>query len=120
MLPYPVPSGSDTETVKAYYDYLLGWHLRHIPEDRATTLLWSSPEKVLFWFLLLVIVFFLYAYAFNRAHRKSGNLYGATSFAGSLLERNGTVTAFTWFIIIGLFLAGLYLGIKYVLLGYLY
>lgn len=120
MNPFQIPTGNDTAVVKAYYDYLMQYHLGNIPINRATNILWVSPVKVFAWWLVLVTFFFLYAYFFNRAHRRKGDMYGATSFAGSLLERNGIVTVFTWFVIIGLFLSGLYLGIKYIFEGFLY
>ncbi len=115
-----VPSGNTTPEVQAYYHYLIQTHLKDIPTDRATNILWVSPVKIVVWGLILIIVFYFYTYYFNRAHRAHGELYEATSFAGALLERNGTVTIFTWSIIIGLLLSAVYLGIRFIFLGYLY
>ena len=116
-----IPTGDSTQIVQGYYSYLLSTHhLGNIPIHRATEILWTSPFKIWGWWMVLVVTFFLYTYTFNRVHRRRGELYGATTFAGSILERNGRVSWFTWWIIGGLFLVALYLGVKYIFVGYLY
>ena len=115
-----IPTGHTSPIVQAYYNYLFSTYYADTPVNRATDILWSDPFEVLAWGLTLIIAFFLLTYYFYRVHRHRGELYEVTSYAGSLTERNGKVQLFTWAIIAGLFAAGVYVGIRYIILGFLY
>ncbi|MCB0031502.1 MAG: hypothetical protein KDE28_26510 [Anaerolineales bacterium] len=113
------PSGNTTAEVKAYYDYLFSQYIQQIPANR-TQILWSGPLAIAFWAAVLILFFFLYSYYLNRAHRKRGELYGAVSFAGSILERIGPLSAFSWAVWLGVVLAALYFIVTHILYGLVY
>lgn len=115
-----MPAVDEIETAREYYEYLYAWYINDISLNRATEVLVSSPIKIFAWAIALIIFFGLFAYMARAAHRKHGELYEPMSFAGSIIERNGRVTAFTWLGILSLFISILYLGIRYIILGYLY
>ena len=114
-----IPSGNTTEAARAYYDYLLSRALAAIPGDR-TQILWSGPAWIAFFAVILVLFFFFYALYLNRVHRTKGELYGASSFAGSILERIGPVSLFSW-LVWGLIVAwALYFIVAQILNGQIY
>lgn len=115
-----VPTGSETETVLQYYDYLMSRYYYGISVTRAQDILYSSPAKIFAWGMALLILLFLMTVFFYSVHRGSGELYEATNFNGSIIERNGMVSVFTWTFAIGLLISALYMGVRYILLGYLY
>src|SRR6056297_588913 len=115
-----IPTGNTTEAAQNYYQYLYGRYYRNIALDRADEILASSVITVFAWGAILIFFFFLLAYSLNHAHRRRGELYEAVSFAGSLLERNGKASAFTWIVIIGLFVVVLYQGIHAMMVGFPY
>lgn len=102
------PTGSNPEAVKAYYDWLLQHHINSIPTNRATEILGSGPFWIFFWAFVLIAFFFLYSLYLQNVHREKGELYGAASFAGSILERIGPLSFFTWIISAVILFWGLY------------
>lgn len=116
----PIPTGNDTEAAQRYFNYLYEQYYQDIPMNRATEILTSGPVLILFWALVLIVFFLLYARYFNNVHRSHDELYGAASFAGSLLERNGKVSVFTVAVIVFLFAGSLYLAIRDIINGYIY
>ena|SRR6056297_378707 len=115
-----IPTGNTSDVVQSYYQYLYGRYYDAITLDRAEGILASSLVTVFAWGAILIVFFFLLAYSLNHAHRRRGELYEAVSFAGSLLERNGRVSAFTWILIVGLFVVMLYQGIQAMIVGFPY
>ena len=115
-----MPPVNEIESAQEYFNYLYTTYFNAIPLNRATEILWKSPIEIYSWAISLIILFGLFAYMYQAAHRKHGELYEPMSFAGSILERNGKVTAFTWVGILSLFIAAFYLAIKYMFVGYLY
>ena len=115
-----IPTGNTTDVVTAYYNYLYTHYYAGIAVNRAEGLLWSSLFLILIWAVVLILSFFLMTYYMYRVHRGEGELYEATSFAGAILERNGKVSVFAWILSGGLFLSAVYLGIRFIILGYLY
>ncbi len=114
-----IPTGTTSDIVQQFYDYLFSRYLQVFPIHVAEGISGISSLQILSWAFVLIVIFFLYAYLFN-VHRTHGELYGTTSFAGSILERNGRVDVFTWFIVGGLLIAAIYLAIKYMYVGYIY
>ncbi len=117
---FPIPTGNETDVVKAYYTYLYTLYYANMSTNRATEVFWGIQAQVMAWLMTMVILFYFFTYFFSYTHYAKGALYETTSFAGTLFERNGRVSIFTWSIIIGLFLAGLYIGVRYILYGFLY
>lgn len=115
-----VPTGNTSEVVQAYYQTLYARYYGKIALDRATHLRVSSLVTVFSWGIGLALFFFLLAYSLNHAHRRRGELYEAVSFAGSLLERNGAVSVFTWLNMLALFIVILYQGIQAMIIGFPY
>lgn len=126
MFPDPtgIPSGSSSQAVEALHKYLFSRYYNEIglfyTVNRADHLLWSSPGKIWAWGISLIILLFLLTYFAYYTHRNHDELYQAASFAGSIVERNGKVSYFTWTFAIGLFIAAIYLGIRYILIGFQY
>ncbi len=120
MLPRIIPTGNTSEIAQAYYNYLYSYYYAKIPVNRATTLHWQVTVEIFMWGLALIITFFLLTYLMYYTHRDRDELYEATSFAGSLLERGGKVDMLTWAIFFGLFIAAIYLSLKWIYQGYLY
>lgn len=114
------PTGSDSEVARAYYDYLFAFYYDQMPDNRATEIWWAMPRDVYLWLGIMLLVFFLYAYVFLSTHRGQGELHETTSFAGSILERGGKVSAFTWVIIAMLFGLALFYIVWNIKDGYLY
>jgi hypothetical protein len=115
-----IPTGDTTEVVQAYYDYLYSMYYADTIRNRATGIMWSSPFKIASWGTALVLVFLLLTVSLYYVHRGRDELYEATSFAGSVLERNGKVSLFTWSLMAALFVVAMYLGIRFIFLGFLY
>lgn len=115
-----MPPVNEIESAQEYFNYLYTNYLSKIPLNRATEILWSSPIEILAWAIALIALFGLFSNMPQAAHRKHGELYEPMSFAGSIIERNGPVTAFTWIGIASLFISAFYLAIKYMFVGYLY
>ncbi len=115
-----IPTGHTSEVVQDYYQYLYGRYYGTIPLDRAEGILTSSIVTVFAWGAILILAFFLLTYSLKHAHRRRGELYEAVSFAGSLLERNGRVSAFTWILIAGLFLVVIFEGVQAIMIGFPY
>ncbi len=116
----PIPTGNETDVVTAYYQYLYTLYYHDIPLDRATGIYWAMQAEVWAWLITLLIFFYFFTYMLTFTHYPHGALYQATSFAGSLYERNGRVSIFTWSIIFGLLLSGVYIGIRYIMYGFIY
>ena len=115
-----LPTGSDSETARVYYDSLFAFYYDQMPDNRATEIWWAMPRDVFMWLGIMLLVFFLYAYVFLSTHRGEGDLHETTSFAGSILERGGKVSAFTWVIIAMLFGLALFYVVWNIRDGYLY
>lgn len=113
------PSGNTTEAAQAYYNWLYQQYYSGIPADR-TQILWSGPFWVALFATILILFFYFYAYHFQQVHREEGELYGAVSFAGSILERIGSVATFSrvvWSVIV---VWGFYYIISQILYGQVY
>jgi hypothetical protein len=113
------PSGHTTEDAQRYYDYIFAQYL----EDEAslrTDILWTGPFWIAVWAAVLILFFFFYAYFFQQVHRKEGELYGAVSFAGAIMERIGAVALFSKLLWTGIVLWGLYFIVTHILLGQVY
>ena len=114
-----VPAGHTPETVDAYYQYLFANKFREITVIR-TSIYWGGPFWIAFWAFLIGGFFFFYSRYVNQAHRKSGELYGASSFAGSIFERIGPVSVLNILLIIVLSLSGIYMIIVMISRGFVY
>ncbi len=115
----PIPSGNTTQAAHQYYNYLWSVYLGSIPPDR-TKILWSGPIYVFIFTFVLVFLFFLYTRYANRVHRTKGEMYGIMSFAGSILERIGPLSAFEVAFDLIIFAWAVYLIVIQVLNGYVY
>lgn len=114
-----VPTGNSSEVAQQYYDHLYAFYINSIPKLR-TTILWNGPMWIAIWAFALIVFFFFYAKYLQKVHREEGELYGAASFAGSLLERIGRVAPFSivvWLTIIG---AAIYYIVRQILRGQIY
>lgn len=114
------PTGSSSEVANIYYDYLYGFYFDQMPRNRATQIWSDMPRDVYAWLAIMLVVFWLYAYVFLYTHRGEGDLHETTSYAGSILERGGKVSAFTWVIIAMLFALALFYLVWFIMVGYLY
>ena len=114
------PTGSNPEAVKAYYDWLIQHYINNIPTGRATEILTSGPLWIGIWALVLILFFYLYSLHLQNVHREKGELYRAASFAGSILERIGPLSLFTWIVSITVFLWGLYFVVVQTIRGQIY
>lgn len=119
MDPTAVPTGNSSSATQAYYQYLYSHYYSAIPADR-TQILWNGPIWIAVFAFFLIVFFFFYAYFLKNAHRKSGELYEATSFAGSILERIGPVSIFSWFLIILFTAWSIYYIVVQILHGQIY
>lgn len=113
------PSGNTSAAAQDYYQYLFSQHISSLTPDR-THILWSGPIKIAFFAAILILFFFFYTYYFNRVHRQKGELYGAVSFAGSILERIGPVSIFSWMVWIGAIVWAIYYIISHIFNGFIY
>jgi hypothetical protein len=114
-----LPTGSTPAEVEAFYEQLLSNYITQIPTDR-TEILWAGPIAIAFFAAVLIGFFFFYSYYFNRSHRSKGELYGAASFAGSILERIGPISIFSWVVWIAVALWALYYIMSLTLNGFTY
>ncbi len=92
-----VPAGNTNDIAHQYYTYLWQVYEASIPAPR-TTILWSGPFYIALFVIVLVLFLYLYTKYANRVHRNRGEMYGVMSFAGSILERIGPVSVFSYFI----------------------
>ncbi|MDQ6737675.1 MAG: hypothetical protein M3Z30_08245 [Gemmatimonadota bacterium] len=113
------PAGSTSAAAHQYYEYLYGQYYMNIPAER-TTILWSGPAYVAIWGIVLIGFFFLFAWSFQRVHRTHGELYGVSSFAGSILERIGPASKLTIAVWIAVTLWSLFYAIIQCVHGYIY
>lgn len=113
------PSGNSTEATHAYYNWLYAQYLGSIPAPR-TTIYWEGPFFIALWAVVLIGGFFFLAWFGNRTHRSRGELYGVSSFAGSILERIGPISRFSWVVWIATTLWALYYLVSHVLAGQVY
>ena len=114
-----IPTGNDTKAAKAYYDYLFSTYFHQMPVLR-TDILWTGPFWIAFWAVILIVFFYLYSRYFSSVHRKKGELYGAASFAGAILERIGQVSILNWTIITFLTGVAIYFIVFHILEGFIY
>lgn len=114
-----VPSGSTSLAAERYYRYLYAEYYDRIPVPH-TAVRASGPLWVALWGAVLIGFFFLYAFRFRRVHRSRGELYGVSSFAGSILERIGPVSGLTIAVWVVVTLWALYYAVAQSLRGYLY
>ena len=68
----------------------------------------------------LIMFFYLFAKHFTYTHRERGELYGLTSFAGNILERNGKVSVLGWVTFIFLIVWGLSFIVRHIIFGQVY
>ena len=115
----PVPSGNDTQSAHAYYEYLHAQYLAGIPGDR-TTILTTGPMWIAIYAIILILFFYLYVRFLTHTHHPKGDLYGSVSFAGSILERIGKVSIFTVIVSIAVTLWAIYFIMTQILHGQLY
>ena len=114
-----VPSGNSSQAAQDFYNYLHAHFLAVIPGDR-THILWTGPIWIAVFAVILVGFFFLYSMYLSRVHRKRGEMYGASSFGGSILERIGPLSMFSW-VVWGLIIAwALYFIVTQILYGQIY
>ena len=114
-----VPSGNDSQHAKAYYNYLQAAYLNHILGNR-TDILWTGPFWIAFFATIMILFFYFYTRKLLSTHREKGEMYGAASFAGSILERIGPVSLFTWLISGVVTLWAIYFIVIHLLFGQLY
>lgn len=114
-----MPEGNTSEQVHEFYNYLYSQYMQSIPVDR-TQILWSGPFWVALFAVILTVFFFLVAVHFTRVHRTHDELYGASSFAGSLMERVGPVSFFTISVISMTVLWGVYYIVAHIVMGQIY
>ncbi len=113
------PTGNTSAAAKAYYQWLYAHYFAAIPAER-TSILWSGPFYIFLFIFVLAAFLFLYAWYFNRVHRKQGELYGVLSFAGVILERIGPVGLFTIIVSIAIVIWAAYFWITQILYGVVY
>lgn len=82
--------------------------------------MWSGVIYTALFVVALSAFFWFYVRYGLHVHRKKGELYGIQSFAGSILERIGPLSAFDWFIIVVVVAWTLYYIITLTYGGYLY
>ncbi len=120
LIPTTVPpSGSDSQTVQAYYNYMYSQYLSAIP-SHPTDIRWTSVFWIAVWGVVLIGFFFLYTRFSSRAHRTHGGLYGVSSFAGSILERIGPASIFVRVVWIAVVLWTAYFVVTHILFGQVY
>ena len=111
-----MPSGNTSQSAEAIYQHMWAQRFNEIPEDRVH-ILWLGPFWVLVFAIVLIGFFYLYSLHLQSAHRKHGSLYGVMSFAGTILERIGPVSPFSWVLWVVTTLWALYFIITHILLG---
>ena len=114
-----VPTGNTTKAAQDYYNYLYSFYMTSINTDN-TKILLTGPTWIAVFAIILILFFFFYAYYLLHVHRKRGELYGASSFAGAILERIGSVSLFTWLISGLIFAAGIYFIVTQIVRGQIY
>lgn len=113
------PSGNDSAASHGFFEYLYRQYLGGIVTPH-TSILWSGPIFIGLWALVLILFFFSYSWYAKRTHREHGELYGISSFAGSILERIGPVSPFSWFVWVLVTLYALYFLVKHMFFGQVY
>ena len=113
----PIPSGSDDQAVRAYYDYLHNWQLMKIQETY-----FFQPSMVTWIYAgigMLIIIFLFITYIWHIRHRQ-GDLYPVEVYNGYISERGGKVDYFNWavFSIVGSF--ALYYAATNLIYGQIY
>ena len=120
VLARAVPTGSDPETVDAYYDHLFRTYIETMPVEQ-WEIQWTGPplqaSTVLIGFVTWLWVF---SYYFNSVHREGQELYGVVSFGGAILERNGRVATFSTATWGGVVLWALYYLVLHAMRGQIY
>lgn len=94
--------GDTSEFVQQYYEQIWANNIQGIPVPR-TDILLSGPFYIFLWAAILIGFFYFYTRSFQNVHREKGELYGAASFAGSILERIGRIASFSilvWLLVI--------------------
>lgn len=113
------PSGDSNEAVQAYFRWLWEQYLNEIPVPRVTVS-GKNPSVIYAAGFALVSFFVLFSFFLYYAHRKTGDLYGVTSYAGNILERMGPVSIFSLFVFLYIFLWALYFPIVQIIFGQVY
>lgn len=113
------PSGSDTESARAFFEWNFSQYVQLFPVDR-WTMQWTPVFWLLLWGIVLTAGFFAFAWFFRRVHRSHGELYGITSFNGYLFERIGSISWFSWIIWGMVTAAALFYVITHALYGQAY
>lgn len=114
-----IPCGSSSEAAQEYYAWIWSNYLDRIPVPR-TSILWSGPFWIAIWSVVLIGFFFFYCWYLNRVHRKEGEMYGVSSFAGSILERIGRVATFSYIVWGAIALWALYFIVAHIAYGQTY
>jgi hypothetical protein len=113
------PSGNTSEAAQAYYQYLYQHRLEAVVAPRVD-ILWQGPFWIAVFGITLIGFFALYAFSLQQVHRKHGEIYGVVSFAGSLLERIGSVSTFDWFVWTATILWAAYFVVTHIVRGQFY
>jgi hypothetical protein len=118
VLPMSVPTGSNDQTVKAYYDYLT---LRHVGTLNET----YHIDWYYFGTMYLVIgtgliVFYFLTFAWYARSRRQGDLYPVEVYNAYITERGGPVDSFNWAVYAILLIYMLYYTVINLILGQYY
>jgi len=120
MNPLPIPpTGTDPATVQAYYDWLYGqyYQTHYFPFLDVN---WDALAMELVFGLSLIAFFILFGATFPRAHRPRHELYGLTTFAGDILEREGPVPLLLWLCFIFFALWAIFFIVYHIVHGQIY
>lgn len=126
-----VPSGSDPETVRQYYEWLYQHYLDRIPAAPGSDwtlgrgapwqIAWGGPVlQILSVAVVLVGLFWVFARYFNHPRHSRPMLYRPAVFGGTITERHGRLGPFNVILSIGIFLWATYYAVSHVLFGQIY
>jgi hypothetical protein len=117
MLFADVPSGSDGETVREYYDYLYSHYISEMGQtfrfDAAGLLWWG------FWVVILVAGIYL-ATRLQRSTRAPSEPYPVESYNGYITEANGPAGPFLLISIAGVVLWLIIITVYHLVQGQIY
>lgn len=115
-----VPTGSDPQTVDQYYHYLFEKAVGSV-EVLRTGIDWTGPMlRIYVWGFILGGFFYLFSTRLWWQHRRSGELYAPVSFGGSILERVGKVSTFTFWVWAAVTAWGISYIVRQIILGWVY
>ena len=112
---HPVTSSN----VQSYYDWLYGQYYQGINEPTV-----RFDVRPIFWEFMFMISLILFFYLFSKhflfTRRERGELYGITSYAGNILERNGKVSILGWVTFVFLIVWALSFIVRHIVFGQVY